>query len=645
VGLRPSDRDTMKMGEDKEQDRAMYELHREVHRIYFMMEKMIQSGVLGDQVYGINMDGAKVQINEILDRLQKLGIATNDVRKREYVTELTRCMVGFSRCHFGLTNELVQDLYKDPFDSSVDIGFNPLVMLEGIVPFLVATKDEVIDAITSLSCLWYHDYQNLILEVFATRKCQLQNLRPIDFLERRKGGDARAMSRTSGALRDSTSQLGVPMAQPRATEGERETDWNYIRMWGTRFSKDVAEELSRSMGDFTVAANDVYKLLSDQQRSFTKSYSYRLDPGTDGKLSSLKLDRQSAGSWAERPTVIIDTCSITNKPFVAISVHFLRKNLSALLPCDRIEEPADDEISLHRQMADMSLQSPVVEQQQAMEEEDEESELARRLGEINDKRETLIIQAIKDFYQNEVLENWHMDEYRTLYETCERNGQQPLLRFVTADPPRPVKLSAICPEMKQQIAKSKVGDKDIMFQDKLLMLPLKPKKSGAKMILYNYNTLAPSVRKTLPIYRKGANATGLVKKRAQLYNEAEAWEVDQDLDCISCAVHMENTGQRRLPSRPGYDLINYPPSLYMALMEKEGLHESLSEYPTEDINDRITQRKRRIQNENDPANAVYDKFSVFAGANIERTGERQRHIGSAPKKARLTNSNDSVCSL
>ena len=77
-------------------------------------------------------------------------------------------------------------------------------------------------------------------------------------------------------------------------------------------------------------------------------------------------------------------------------------------------------------------------------------------------------------------------------------------------------------------------------------------------------------------------------------------------------------------------------------MEKEDLHESLSEYPTEDIDDRIAQRKRRIQNENDPANAQYDKYSAFADSNIERTGNRTVFIGSAPKKARLTNTNDGV---
>lgn len=627
IGLRPSDKATPTMGEEKEQDRAMYELHREVHRIVFLTEKMIQSGVLGDQVYGVNMDGAKVQVNEILDKLQALGIATNDVRKREYVLELSRCMVLFSRAYFGLTSELVQDLYKDPFDGATDIGFNPLVMLEGIVPFLVATKDEVIDAVTSLSCLWYHDYQDLILEVFATKKCRLQELRKTDFLERRTGTDARDIARTNGLLNASGSNSGLRMAQTRVPDNERETDYNYIRMYGARHQKDVASELSRALGDFTVAENDINKLFSDMKRSFITSYSYTLEAADpeQGHLQTRLVLQRRPEYYAERPVVEMGTCALTGKPYVAVNVHFLYKKLPGLLPRDRIEESAD-EMPLHRQMAAMSLND-----------EARDDNLARRLGEINAKTESLIVRAIRDFYENEVLENWHLPEYAELYKECERDGQQPLLRFITADPPRPVKLSQLCPELKPTIAKSKVGDKDIAFHDKLLMLPLQPKASGAKMILYNYNTLAPSVRKTLPVYQSGF--TGLVKKRAQLYSETEAWEVDRDIDSISCAVHMQNTGQRRLPSRPHYDLINYPPSLYMALMEQEGLHESLGNYPTEDIEDRIMQRKRRIENENDPANAKYEKYSKFADANFERADERQVFIGSAPKKARLNNSN------
>ena len=523
----------------------------------------------------------------------------------------------------------MQDLYKDPFDSAADIGFNPLVMLEGILPFLVATKDEVIDAITSLSCLWYHDYQDLILEVFATKKCHLQELRKTDFMERRTGGDARDIARTNGLLNASASNSGLRMAQTRVPENERETDYNYIRMYGARNTKDVAGELSRALGDFTVAENDIHKLFSDMQRSFITTYSYTLalpDP-ENGHLQTRLVLQRTAGHYAERPVVQMGTCAVTGKPYIAVNVHFLYKKLPGLLPLNRIEE-STDEMPLHRQLAAMSLSD-----------EAREDDIARRMGEVNSKTETLIVRAIKDFYENEVLENWHLPEYAELYKECERDGQQPLLRFITADAPRPIKLSQLCPELKPQIAKSKVGDKDIMFQDKLLMLPLNPKGSGNKMILYNYNTLAPSVRKTLPVYQKGFK--GLVKKRAQLYSETEAWEVDRDLDSISCAVHMQNTGQRRLPSRPHYDLINYPPSLYMALMEKEGLHESLANYPTEDIEDRISQRKRRIQNENDPQNAHYDKYSVFADANIEGAGLKQLFIGSAPKKARLNN-NSSV---
>ncbi len=635
VGLKPQDKKTPQMAEANAQNAAMYELHRETHRMKFLTEKMIQSGVLGDQVYGVNMDGVLPQIDGVLDLLQTHGIMTNDVRKREYVYELTREMVMFSRAHFGLTSELVQDLYKDPFDASQDIGFNPLVMMEGIVPFLVGTKDEAIDAVTSLSCLWYHDYQDLILNVFATKRCALHELRPFDFVERRLDGATRDMQRTAQVMRGSGSNSGLGMPRASVPDGERYTDYNYIRMTG-RTHKDVCEELARNLGDMIVSANDIMKLLSDMKRSFVKSYAYELeraDPAEGRAQTRLRLAREPQ-HYADRAVVEMSVCEITGKAQIALNVHFLRKKLAARLsPAarDRIEE-SDDEMPMRRVRAPLGEAPAEV-----------PADVMRQLGEINAKTESLIVRAIREFYENEVLENLHLPEQRALYESYARDGQQPLLRFITADPPTPIRLSELEPALKPDIERSELGDKDIMFLDKLLVLPLRPKKGGRKTVLYNYNTLASSVRQTLPVYRKEGAQGLLVKRRTSLYNETESWEVDRDLDWIACRAHADNTGRRRLPSRPHHELLSYPPSLYMALMEKEGLHESLSEYPTEDIRERVAQRKRRIQNECDPDNARHASYSKFAAANIEGDQEREVFIGR-PLKRRALNHSDNALS-
>ena len=733
-GLRPQDRTKSIMGVDSEQDREIYEQHRELHRIQFMTEKMIQSNILGDNIHGVHMEGAKIQINGILDILQKsYGIMTNDVRKREYVIELARLESVFGAVFIGLMSEITRHLQKDPFDSSVDIGFNPLVMLEGILPHLVGLKDHVIHALTLLSCLWYHDYQSLILESFATKKCHLHLLEENDFRVNRKNEMAMSMNslkkkNDSLSLRSSGSSIQGP------DDNATVVDYNYIRIRGKNWL-DIMGQISMSLGDFIVADTDIQKLLREMEKAWITAPGYEMKY-ENGKRK-LVLSEHPNTNIARK--VVEFTYCPAGRPIVCVLVHFLKQKLADKLGDEIIEMPTkilsekEKLDRLEKQLSEQyayevnakknktnNMEIVGVDNHEEVADDDDDdgdedddenadifeliSEKAHRrpkkpkkslpystsvkqvvdvtvhgmpselvsgggeytiddpvareriinqLGEVNAKTDNLIARAIKDFYENAVLENWHKSEYRDVYESYRnKHRKSPLLRYITADPPKGIKMSDIYPEMKSAIEKTETGDKEVLFYDSLLMLNLEPKEDGKRIRISNYNTISPSVRASLSIYNEKrrkediTNQNNRKKKntvmlnRVKQYSETHAWEVDEDIDFISCREHMRNIGNRKLRSRPDYDLINYPPSLYMAILEKDDDAEEgegqteLLEYPDADIAEKINLRKRKLEEEMDPENTTIAKYSEFAASNFAYETNKSPFIGSKKRVKR-----------
>ncbi len=747
-GLRPQDRTKSIMGVDSEQDREIYEQHRELHRIQFMVEKMIQSNVLGDNVYGVHMEGAKIQINGILDILQKsYGIMTNDVRKREYVIELARLECIFGAVFVALMSKITRHLQKDPFDSSVDIGFNPLVILEAVNPLLVAVKDHVIHALTQLSCLWYHDYQTIILESFATKKCHLHLLEDKHFRVNRKNEMAMSMNSMkkkmdSVALRSSTSVIQT------TDENATVIDYNYICIKGKNWL-DIMGQISMSLGDFIVADTDIQKLLRGMEKAQICAPGYELKY-VDGKKKLVLSDNPNTN--IERNVVDFTFCP-SGRHMVCVLVHFLKQKLADKLgddiiemptkilsekeKMDRLEKEISDQYTAHgtgvnkivkkiggntngNELDIMEIDAENGNHEDADEDDDDDEDdnedifelisekvhqrkkkknttkllppsksspharmvdititgmpsellhgggestiddiavrerIVNDIGQINAKTDNLIVRAIKDYFENAVLENCHKSEFREIYDSYRNKfGRSPLLRYITADPPKGVKMSELYPEMKSEIEKTETGDKEVLFYDSLLMLNLEPKAEGKKIRVANYNTISPSVRASLSIYNEkqkkkdlesGTNdnnngrkkKNNVMLKRVQQYSETHAWEVDEDIDYISCREHMRNVGNRRLRSRPDYDLINYPPSLYMALMEKDDdedddggeYNEDLLEYPDADIAEKINLRKRKLEEEMDPENVAMPKYSEFATSNFAYDTNTKPFIGS-----------------
>lgn len=220
--------------------------------------------------------------------------------------------------------------------------------------------------------------------------------------------------------------------------------------------------------------------------------------------------------------------------------------------------------------------------------------------------------------------------------------------FVTADPPKPVKLTEFYPELKPRIGKTKTGDRDILFPDRLLMLDLKRREKAPKLIIQNYNTVSSSTRNSLSIYdnivdkssgkrlRPGERKELTRNRRVEEYMDTDAWELDQDLDFITANEHLRNIGFRGLKTAKDYSTINYPPSTYMALvdhkrridaaalgkpLDDEEVQKPLLEYPFFDNIKRVEARKRKIEGELNPTKVKYAKFSPFVASNFAETSE------------------------
>ena len=682
-GNRPQDKHKYQFGTDSTQNKAIYEQHKEIHRVYFLVEQMVKSNVLGENEYGVNVDGGRIMRDLILDHLQKrYGISTGDVRKRDHILEMMRSMALSCAVWIGLTSVLTRDLQYDPHDPNKFIGFNPRVITEGIFPFMVVTKDMVFDAITALSSLWYHDYQDLIVEVFATKQCQLQELRESDFLVRPKddnnlylnssGGSGGAAAKRGGGVNArltlTASNNAITNVYGNAYGGggganmlqaETETDYNYIVM-KDKSLPEIYQVLSTSLGDMVVAPNDIGKLFNDLSKcrlDNCDSYEmkqvameYDEESGAVTKYRN-RLVRGLARKSAPRPIVEFIRCA-TGKHMVALLVHFVKQKLPGIFTDDLIEDLNKNERRVRRAT---ELQDVVLMQDGNMEmqvDENDYEERVRRIGLITEKEETLIIKSFKDVMENAVCEDMGMEaEEREGLEQCYANpstGVVPWRVYITSDPPKSMLITDFYPELKDGLADTDDGDAPILFVDELKMFELKPKPQGRKIIIRNHNTVSPSTRATLSIHKEtdqqlvkrrrddGSTVTELgpgevlKKHRIKEYSRIEAWELDADIDKIFCDEHLRNIAFNGLPSKPECETINYPPFTYMAIMEdKMKQNVPLFEYPFVNNMVRIANRKKHAQGLINPDSVKYPKLRPYLVSNFsENSVTRQKACGT-----------------
>jgi hypothetical protein len=549
IGNRPQDKNKLEIGKDETKQTILQEQVKEVHRIYYMVECMIKSGILGNTLFGVAIDGAQIYMTRILDLLQsKYGIATNDIRKRKHVIEMARCMCISFACWFGLTSPTTAYLQYDVYTGEY-IGFNPRVLLDGIVPYLVVTKDMVINAISSLSCLWGHEYMDKILENLATSMCQLQKLREADFLKRPRSeieGPGSATTATSAL----TTRIdpnknknkgrmtgGFGAAAVTDNNDDMVYDYNYIIVT-SKSHADIHNLLSNSLGDLSVAPNDISKVLRDLSRTYIQTAGYEMGHDENGQQRLIKST--DPAHCIPRRIVDYGGSPVNGQPAIAISVAFLKQKLPHLLPDLLIEDltqytfggieqteqereeedevmadevspqevaaAAEDSMLMHRQELDEDGDVMMSE----MTEKQSKKLVDKLMNAItiksNSPNESCVIKAIKDVLENSVLE--YNPEENPLQEEANfkdyadvHTGQVPWFTYATSEHPQPLLISALFPEMKDQYAKVHGHNKEIILSDKISVIHLQRKKNGLPLVYYNYNTVSPTAQSSLSIFQ------------------------------------------------------------------------------------------------------------------------------------------------
>jgi hypothetical protein len=618
IGNRPIDKDKLEVGKDENKSIVMQEQVREVHRLYYIIECLLNSGVLGNTFFGINIDGGRTYIYKVLDLMySKYGIQTGDTRKRKHVVEMARCMTISYACWFGLTSPTTRHLFYDPYTKEY-IGLNPRVILDGILPYLVMTKDMAINAITSLSCLWGHEYMDKILEHITKNICNLDKLKPSDFLRRPKS-DLFGPNSNITATNAFTAPFVEQNARGRRGGGggvddangivEMDTDYNYVTISGKTHAK-IYELLSNSLGELCVAPNDIGKILKDLAKNTiqTDSYVPVLDPDDPNTIEKL-VRSKDANRNIPRAIVDLYKSPTTGLYTIAISVAFLKQKLPHILDDEIIEDLSNlaYKPTLQEGSDDLNVGGGGRNKDRDAEEFGDirrkiMNAMTIRPGSVS---EICAIKAIRDIMENDMLErnpnDTEKDEqanyelYRDVF-----TGAIPWHIYPTSEHPQSILISSLFPHISDQYAKVAGFNKEVLLVDKISVIELERKKGGMPLVHYNYNTVSPSAQSCLSVYgvirpKDGVDNSGgyddddddfevtplrdedgkaseyvergneVTKNQFHMYSAHPVFKIDRDIDYVSCDAHLRHICYpvKRVKNR----LVNYPPHTYMDLVD------------------------------------------------------------------------------
>jgi hypothetical protein len=650
IGTRPQDKTKLPMALDSRKSLTLVEQQRELHRVYFMVESLIKAGVLKDSIFGVNIDSAKIQIDRILDVLQSnYGVATNDIRKRKHVLEMARCKCIAYAVWFGLTSPTTRHLQYDPYTNKF-IGFNPRVLLDGILPHLVVTKDMVIDALTTLSCLWGHEYMDRILENIAGKICGLDSLNGEHFLRKMPDKDVDVLASYSDQNKAPRSRMLMDINEPTFI-----IDYNYVVITG-RSQHEIHTNIANTLGgDLSIAANDISKILRDLSRTYIETDGYVMTTDKDGQS---KLTKSTDPTHKKLRKIVDYGCDPRkNSQAVAISVAYLKQKLPYLLGDTIIEDLTN--MTHYKELDDKDI----------IDDSDfkrvNDAILRRLVINKGDNNETSLIKAIREVMETNTLE---MAELSTISAEQEKayfedyadihTGKVPWFTFVTSEHPAPICIAQLFPAYYNDYSKLPDHNKEISLVDKVTVIQLERRKDAKPFRIYNFNTVSPTAKSTLSIFSEdnetfdecNENETNpevieqyeelyylrdqqnrfneSIKKRFKLCAESPVIEIDQDLDYISCKDHLRNIAY---PSfRSDGRIVNYPPHVYMDLIDcRERMNIKRPFVPIyADIMDRINVTRQHIESQIGllPESEIV-KYSAVVNANYE-----ENDIQSTPNK-------------
>lgn len=361
---------------DPRQGDILYEEHKDVHRLYLFVEKCIMSNVLNNQAYGVSINGANIFIHDILDKMQRdFNIPTNHSRKRNSVLEMARCMCISFAVWNALTSPVLHYLQYDPITLDY-IGINPRLVIQGIFPFLIITKDMVIDSLTSLSTVWQHDQLKNVLEGII-RNTNL--LSPCDgkfkivpeseadtvVLEydkqnkvKRTGGGKSAAAKAAAKSNQQPTAGGHNQSFRGGSNNTRFpaamvptiTDFNYVCLEEKTFDA-IYKGIARQLGVLQVSANAIEQILKDasEEQSDIALPSYTYEKGSTkpsratntgggemdeddetNSYGSLVLDSTNT-TVSKRKLVTIDRNPLNGNARVCVLISYLKELLPNVL--------------------------------------------------------------------------------------------------------------------------------------------------------------------------------------------------------------------------------------------------------------------------------------------------------------------------
>lgn len=610
-GNRAQDKEKSSSGCDEAATRNLVEQQRMVRRVYCMMEHLIKAGVLEDVVYGANVDGARILINKVLNQMQnEYRVPTNKPRKRKHVLEMARVLCIQSWCWYVLTSPLERHLQHHPVTGAF-IGLNPRVLL-AIADRLVVTSEHVVDALTMLGALWSHDYQDVILDNFATTQCRLDQLRKQDFLHRPPGNsmlrgalDGAPLTFSTRPQRKATAPTWslaqyVPVSmgnengegsRPQQPDEEWDVDYNYIVLSGKSYD-EIYKKLQDTTGALRVSTPEIDRLLRTLSGNKIECDAYEM--GKHPVTGKPRLVRsKDATRRLKRKAVDMGKDPATDLYAIALSVAFLKEKLPHKLHDAIVQNLAvpDSEDSVMRASAQsqpaegtMDLEDPAQQARQPL--ADDTRDLQQRLAsamciEPGASNETAVLRAIRDVLECDVLgltgESTPEEEAEVAAQYGDViTGESPCSHFLTSEHPASLPTASVFedfdPARPGEVARE-ISMVDLPASIRLQRNPRRP------LVHYNHMTVSPLARVSLSIYQQkhGMDAGGVeegeeeeeeetVQRRSfLLHAQQSTFRYRRDIDFAHCEAHLRNMACP-VPRVHGR-LINYPPHVYMELID------------------------------------------------------------------------------
>jgi hypothetical protein len=597
--------------------------------VYYMVELLTRSGVSGDSVFGVEVGGARILINKILDQMQReYGVATHKPRKRKHVLEMARVLCIASTVWYVLVAPELRHLQHDPV-TGVFIGLNPRVLL-AIIDRLVITTDHVVDALTMLSGLWSHDYQDTILENFALNLCKLDETRKKDFIHREGVTESVREALETSPLtwyhQKQTRQPTWSLNAPTDSQLDHiEIDYNYITVSAKSF-EEIHRRLSETDRALRISLQDTDRMLTSLAATTILCDAY--EPMCDANKqilldehgNPLRLVRSKDKSRYRERRVLDKGKNADNLHTYALSTAYCKRKLPHLLPDTRIQNldvPDDQDSFLRTQLDEEEHDSEDQDVMDAMNDGvmlpvDEATvrlptsrsagpdapmiELRQRLQaalsiERGDANETTVIKAIRDVLEYDAL-GWtgrgaNVEEEEALMASYGDviTGESPCVSYVTAEHPLSLPADTVFGDLvnpQQQTMggkKSHQVPREIAMVDMPATITLK-RNPNRSLVEYNFMTVSDLTRASLSIYQQqngmgndenvaadeiNNNNSFVQNKRVALYASSSTFVFDRDIDYIYCEKRLLEMACPE-PVINGR-MINYPADMYMTLID------------------------------------------------------------------------------